>query len=333
MMISKSKHGLFFFGLYTLLIGFLSGCDTTKVEESDQSDSLQDYPLKAVVGYRLRLQNYTGRELKADQFRLYTPIIQSPFQSSSDLHVSLAHRNLRDSLGNEAVLIDFKTVGISQVIQVKVNKQVGLVATPLSLPEPDLDRYLEAERFVEKNAPDIQKVVKTLMADNETLFVSHIHDWLLEYQKTSDSSDTVESKADDSPGAELADQHFGALAALHGKDDSPLSQALLFIALSRASNIPARCVIGVLSEQSGTYSDKDVNVMVEVFVNNQWQLVDVVGQQKTESPSHFIRLRVLRDVVQPPQSAASALLYESSGVGLVPGSMEIQIDFNRQGTR
>ncbi len=329
-MTSKSKHGLFCFGLYTLLIVFVSGCDKTQVAEPDQSVSLNDYPSQAVVGVSLRLQNYTGRDLKAAQFRLYTPMIHSPFQSSSDLQVSIDHRVLSDSLGNETVLFDLKGVGVSQVIPVKITKQVGLVDSPLSLPEPDLDRYLEAENFVEKNAPAVQKVVKTLMAGNETLSISAIVDWLVEHKRMTHASDAEASDVSDAPEADSGDQNFGALAALRGKDVSPMGQALLFVALSRASNIPARCVIGLISERPGTYSEKDVKVMVEVFEGNHWRLLNVVGQQSVEPPAHFIRLRVLRDVVQPAQSAASALLYESMGVGLVPGSLKFLIDLNRQ---
>ena len=121
-------------------------------------------------------------------------------------------------------------------------------ATPV--PRPDVRKYLANEKFLEKNAPAVRQAAERITGDSELETLRNIMAYV---KKTLQYSGW--NKED-----------YGALGALRRKEGDCTEFSDLFVALSRAKNIPARRWEGYLTTRVKT-ADTAQHNWVEVFTH------------------------------------------------------------------
>ena len=97
------------------------------------------------------------------------------------------------------------------------------------LPDPNV--FLRSEKYIEKDAPQIQQVAKGINASNQTAIARAI------YQYVTDNITYATQK-----------EELGAVKTLQNKQGACTEYSDLFAALCRAKGIPARVVKGYVSE-------------------------------------------------------------------------------------
>ena len=97
---------------------------------------------------------------------------------------------------------------------------------------PNLNEYLKHERMVEKNHPLIQQIASTITGQSETEIIQNIYEYVIDNM----TYDTSSKKGN------------GAAIAAHNKKGKCIDYSDLFVALCRATHIPARVVTGFTTE-------------------------------------------------------------------------------------
>ncbi|MHC4432870.1 MAG: transglutaminase-like domain-containing protein, partial [Planctomycetota bacterium] len=131
-------------------------------------------------------------------------------------------------------------------------------------PDERLDDFLEPERYIESDHDEIRQIAAGLEGDDEMDLVKQIYDFVLDHMEY------VKSGTDDK----------GAIVALErGKGDCT-EYADLFVAICRASDIPARVVTGY-TVQTDTATSK--HNWAEVYLQDRgWVPFDpAVGDKQS----------------------------------------------------
>ena len=105
--------------------------------------------------------------------------------------------------------------------------------------ELDLDKYLIAEKYIEKDSNEIQEIAKNISGESEIEIVRNIYEYVLDHMEY-----LIQGKRD-----------HGALNAFKTCKGDCSEYSDLFVAICRAKKIPARFITGI-SVQSDTKTAK-----------------------------------------------------------------------------
>jgi len=141
------------------------------------------------------------------------------------------------------------------------------------LPASSKVRYLQSEKSIQKDDPNVIRVLHTIMADkaSKTDRVQAIFDYCFE------------NLAPLSP-AGPAD----AAAVLRRGRSNALGTSRAMVALCRAARIPARLVSGFVIEDTATLKP---SVWVEVYLDKQWTAYDPHNGYHHELPAKYLSVR------------------------------------------
>ncbi len=149
---------------------------------------------------------------------------------------------------------------------------------PAGLTIPDsypaaLAPYLAAEEGVQKDDPQIEAALRTIMpTEKPTILeaVTGIHRYLQDKLANRDFSGYTD-----------------ALTALKLGEASCNGKSRLFVAMARKLNIPARLVGGLIMQQG---SKRTTHQWVEVYINGHWVPFDTINDHFAEIPANFLTL-------------------------------------------
>ncbi|MDR0779784.1 MAG: transglutaminase domain-containing protein [Pseudomonadales bacterium] len=231
--------------------------------------------------FALDMCNPFGHALSDQRVWCYLPASNpGEGQRLSDVQVSMPHQKLTDPLGHQILLLELDTVAPYAQKRVSVTTLVETdplhTSTALNNPAP----WLHAERFIESDAPRIQRLARQLQSSTSALTVRAIYEWVqtnLRY-------------------AGYIAEDLGALYALDSGGGDCTEYADLVVALARAAGIPARMIGGYVADRDKAVRPQDYHNWAEVFFDGRWQIVDAQKENWLPTQGNYIAFRIYRDI-------------------------------------
>jgi hypothetical protein len=147
---------------------------------------------------------------------------------------------------NENDYAEFLFVNPKKQLKVEISVKARLFRYDLSIArkkhkenppkDPNLSNFLKQEAYLEKDAPEVQQIAKTIKGQTQAAVIKNIHNYVInnmEYGGYNPKS-------------------LGALKAAQQKKGDCSEYADLFVALCRAKELPARVVSGYTTESTLT---------------------------------------------------------------------------------
>jgi len=171
-------------------------------------------------------------------------------------------------------LLDLKSQSISKVADNVYDVTIGRSSLPskiLDIPisSGPLEPYLKPEQFVQSDADEIVKLVKSIIGDEKNSWeaAKKLNRWVY---------DNVEKK--------FTPDISNALQTLHSLEGDCGEHAVLATALMRAAGIPARTVAGLIYWPPG--QGFGYHAWIEVFVGD-WVMMDPSWGEDIANPTHI----------------------------------------------
>lgn len=241
-------------------------------------------PVEYLLTHRVSIRNEGPGNATLIQFREALPRDLAPYQSVIAIETDPPdHQISSDSLGNRYAEFEFHNLAAGQQIVIEIRSRVIVYPLDHNLDGcegPQQSEHRDPERYIESDAKKIRTLAASLAQD-----------------KTSDC-EKVRSFYDytiQTLSYQFEQEKKGALATLADLKGDCDSYSNLLIALSRASDIAARSILGVAysTDDSGNVIDDLVaHHWVEVyFPGSGWLPVDPTWGATTGRPDdYFARL-------------------------------------------
>lgn len=236
-----------------------------------------NYPDKRIIKYSFTMQNPTNSLIENASFWVYLPAKQTTYQKRTN--VSFSHRveNRVDSNGNEKVVFTAKNLPPFGNEVFSVSAEIDIANSPNRLASVDMEPYLQPEKHIESEDPRIVAIADSLKADSMTDSAININNWVIE-----NLSDAGYIRRD-----------HGAIYALENKTGDCTEFMNLFLALARASGIPARGVAGYVNKESTILKSRNYHNWAEIYIDSAWRVVDPLNKVIFKNESHYIAMRYL----------------------------------------
>jgi transglutaminase-like putative cysteine protease len=238
-------------------------------------------PIERRIVFSLNVSNPTGETLEDQAVWLYLPA-GTATQRLIRTDVAAPHRIERDVLGHSIAALSWKTVKPYASATVTVSSAVALArgsAEALVSPRS----WLQPERFIESDAPEILRLAATLQRSTPRDSVRAIYEWV---------ADNIRYEG------YIADD-LGAAYALRERRGDCTEYADLAVALARAQGLPARMAGGYVVERDTTLRASDYHNWAEIHVDGSWQVCDPQKRWcEAAGPvgAHYIMFRIYRDI-------------------------------------
>ena len=249
------------------------------------------------VQYSFTIQNQKDHVLDRADFWTYAPVEETSFQTCGQLKVSHPYALVEDRLGNQILHIVFSNLPPFAVKIVTVEADVELVDTPRQS-KVDPASWLGSEPFIETADPDFKRLAPTFEATGKDALAADIFKWVSNNLRPS--------------GYTPHDR--GALYALKNKTGDCTEYAFLFVALCRASGIPARGVSGYICDRSQILKPGAYHDWAEFYDGGTWKLADPFNKVFMEKPSRYIAMRIIGPKEGNPIGDFPRFGYEGEGL-------------------
>ena len=291
---------------------------SSRLEVGEQQ--LANYPLSRQILYEFRAQNMTPRSTKMAEVRAYVSAGHEATQITTKISQADNQSLLADEAGNELILVKFKEMSAGESTKIHVVVNMAYRDKPKTVAEPTLDMYLQDEPFIEVDSEKIKSVVEKIKVDSASDAVTNILSWIKE-------NADVKNKQTDTENIEPRSlpEEYGAIDVLENRHVPQSGRVYLFIALCRAAGIPARGVVGALTDSSIKDERVTLVVLPEYYDEGSWNVVDIMNYKKIDSVSNYIALRTIEEMKYPAGSKIESYLFETVAVNIVPGSLKLRV--------
>ncbi len=235
------------------------------------------YPIAKTIQYSFRLQNTTQGLIKKAQFWAYAPVKQTSTQLCSKITASHPYDLITDAYGNQVLHFNFDNLApyATKIITIKANLLLSDQANLLS--EEDMKIYLGAEKYIQTQDNQIRHLSKQLRSKTAAGTAENIFNWVsanLEY-------------------AGYLKQAHGARYALLNKKGDCTEFMYLFAALSRAGNVPARCIGGYICLESAILKPASYHNWAEFYEKGVWRMADPQNRVFNKEYANYIAMRII----------------------------------------
>jgi transglutaminase-like putative cysteine protease len=237
------------------------------------------YPIKRVVQYGYTLQNETNRLLEKAEFWTYAPVKQTATQRCENLEGSHPYELITDDLGNQILHFTLANLPPHGARIVMIKAELSLSETPRKPFPQQADGFLQPEKYIEADHPEILQLARKLKAPKTETTVRNIFDYVAGNIRYT--------------GYVRNDQ--GALYALRKKQGDCTEYMYLFTALCRANQIPARGLGGYVCKGDAVLKASDYHNWAEFYQDGIWRLADPQKKVFMQNPSQYIAMRVIAD--------------------------------------
>ncbi|MEW5249963.1 transglutaminase-like domain-containing protein [Microbulbifer sp. 2201CG32-9] len=211
-----------------------------------------NYDIAKTIRYSFQVTNNSSQHIDAASFSVFAPVKQNAFQMTRMLRANLPFTLDTDQSGNQALVFELKDLAPFASQVVNITAQVNLASTPQPF-GPNPDSLLGEEEGIETSAPEINVLVERLAGQPE-----QINSWL--YSNITDIGYVMEDR--------------GARYAVTEKRGDCTEFASAFVALARASNIPARMIGGFTVSHSGRLRAENYHNWAEFRRHERWNIAD-----------------------------------------------------------
>lgn len=157
-----------------------------------------------------------------------------------------------------------------------VAAELRLSDKPNPMPVMDLKSFLAPEPYIESDHELIQARAQALRAPGALTTSRQIYQWV----------------ADNIEYAGYIQEQRGALYALQHRKGDCTEYADLFVALARASGIPARAVSGYVHGESAVLKARDYHDWAEFYHDGRWYVADPQKRAFMAKSSHYLAVRI-----------------------------------------
>lgn len=235
------------------------------------------YPIIRRLQFTLTVHNPSNRLVENATLQAYAPVSQTASQKCLELETSHPSELTVDELGNQLLHFAFDPLPPFSTRIVTIRATLALSETPNPLEEARPERFLSPEPLIEADHPEIRRLAQTLAGPTPADTVQNLFDWVA---------------ANVRYAGYLKDDR-GALYALRNRQGDCTEYMSLFVALCRASGIPARGVAGYVYGESRVVDPADFHNWAEVHLGGAWQVVDPQERVFRESVERFLAFRLL----------------------------------------
>lgn len=259
------------------------------------------FPIKRQIQYSFTLQNEASRLLEKAEFWAYAPVKQTATQQCERLEASHPYELITDALGNQVLHFSFTGLAPHSAKIVTIKAELTLSDPPRPLSEQKPDGFLQPEKYIEADHPDIQQLAQKLKARSTEETVQNTFHWVATNIRYA--------------GYVRNDQ--GALYALRKKQGDCTEYMYLFTALCRASQIPARGLGGYVCQEDTILKANDYHNWAEFYQDGKWHLADPQKRVYMQNPSQYIAMRVISEATYEANNPMGAFhRFRFAGEGL-----------------
>ena len=234
-------------------------------------------PLDRQIRYSFTLRNTTDRTLSHVDFWTYAPVKENTYQKCKRVETSHPCQIIVDGMGNQALhfSIDGMPPYATRILAIRAD--VSFQEGPIPAVEEDLRPYVAADKYIEVNAPEIQRTATVLRQATPRETVERIFQWVSEYIRH----------------YEYASEDRGALYALLTRKGDCSEAMYLFVALCRASGIPARGIGGYVCAASTVLDPNAYHNWGEFYEGGTWHMADPQRRVFREGGSRYVAMRII----------------------------------------
>jgi transglutaminase-like putative cysteine protease len=244
--------------------------------EAEPSNLANSYPLQRTIKYSFVLRNPSQRTVEHATFWAYAPVQQTAHQYVTAIAASHPFHLEKDRVGNQRLQFDVGTLPpfSSRLVDVQVDLRLSKqpIRTALST-----ERLLSAQTYIELNAPELQRIAKSLDKHEPDKTARATYDWV---------RDKIKNK-----GYVAKDR--GALYAIrHGEGDCS-EQMYLYTALARLNGLPTVGVAGYPMKESSILHAVQLHNWAEVSLDGDWMLVDPDRNVLASNSTDYLAIHLL----------------------------------------
>lgn len=256
------------------------------------------FPVSRQIKYSFTLQNRTDHLLKEVEFWTYAPVKETSTQRTIKLDVSHPYELIEDSLGNQVLHFTFKNMPpfATKIITIAASLELSEISNVL--PEKDIRGFLKPEKYIESDDPELAGFANKFTSAEPAKTARNIFTWV---------ADNLEYTG------YLKDNH-GALYALKNKKGDCTEYMSLFVAFSRANNVPARGIGGYIVTANAILKPYEYHNWAEFYDDGVWKIVDPQNKVFMQDQSHYIAMRIIGGLKNNPMGDFDR--YRSAGDGL-----------------
>ena len=268
---------------------------------SDQRDVCADVLQGKVrhVRYGFTIQNMKSSVLPLGELWFYAPAENTSWQQCLLINVSRDYEVILDEAGNRIVHLSFEDMPPYATEIVTVEAQLQFADQPRIRDKISLEQYLQPERYIESDHAEIIRLAHKLKKETSLETAKNIHNWV----------------AKNINYAGYMKHPRGALYALRNKKGDCTEYMMLFTALCRANNIPARGIGGYVCSRDCILRPADYHNWAEFYQDGAWRIADPQKKLFMQNETHYIAMRVMTQLADHPMK--KHFRYRFDGDGLI----------------
>lgn len=240
-----------------------------------------DYDIKRTLRYSFTLQNKTNTVLNNVDFWVYAPVEETSNQKVESVTASHSYELTKDELGNQVLHFKIKQFSPYASKIIKLESKLLLSNEPVFKKILYKDIYLQAEKYVEVENPQIKSIANQFKTTDKLKNAKNTMNWVHQNIKY----------------AGYIEDDRGALYALKARKGDCTEFMYLYTALIRNQGIPTRNMGGYVYSENKVLKAEDFHNWSEIYLNGKWQVVDPQNGKFLENQNNYIAFRVISNKI------------------------------------
>jgi transglutaminase-like putative cysteine protease len=258
---------------------------------------LGSFPSKKTIQYSFTLYNRTNRLIKNAKFWTYAPVRRTASQVCGTIEASHPFHLIQDDFGNQVMCFSFDEIPPFTTRIITIKAALSMADSPNCINSP-LKRYLFPEPLVESETPQIRELAKKLAGDSPRSTVDHLYRWVADHIHYSG----------------YRSNEKGALETLRSKTGDCSEFMRLFVALCRASAIPARSVGGYVCQGNRIVHPVEYHNWAEFYMAGTWHLSDPQKKKYLKHSADYIAMHIIAEPSNDAMQGVRRFRFEGRGL-------------------
>jgi transglutaminase-like putative cysteine protease len=249
------------------------------------------------ISYSFEIKNSLGSVIPEAKIVVMGPTANTETRNCTLIEANYPFLQKRDHAGHGVLEFGWKDFPPFASKIVTIIWRLDNFSQPAKTSHYDSRIYLTAEKFIESDHPELQKLAQALKGNTVQLTASNFHHWVadnLQYQGHTR-------------------RNRGALYALRYREGDCTEYSTLFAALCRAVGIPARCLSGFVCDRNMVLDSADYHNWAEFYMEGKWHLSDPQRRKFMQGHASYIAFQI----VDSTYSFGEALVNVIEGGGLI----------------
>jgi len=267
-----------------------SGITSGVAKVSTPGSQASAYRHQRTVQYSISIRNPTNSLFEGVELFAHAPVrLTSVQQCCERLVTSHPYTLESDHLGNQLMRFHIEKLApyASEIVSIRADMRLAEEAQTgkgVSLPD-----YLGEERYVQVNDPVVRERAEALLVRGDPVAsAKNVHEWVA--KNVTDSGYNQSAR--------------GALYALQNQRGDCTESMHLFMALSRASDVPSRGIAGYVYDRNAVLSPREYHNWAEFYDGDAWRIADPHRKVFMKNENHYIAMQIMTE--DDPEGAGSA---------------------------